>query len=269
MSALKKRLIFLELPVLLVLILGLIYTFHPFGPINSFGAEFFKNASTSSASSKQNEGLVASPLTGEPVDQATANLRPLAVMIENLGNSRNPMNAQARPQAGLDKADIVYEALVEGGITRFMAVYQSKRAERVLPVRSARPYYVSWAGDYKAAFFHIGGSPEAASLLASLRAGGAIFDGGASGGWFGRFAPWRAEGRSLEHTAVSDTESMRNVMRSRGGEGNRGFTSFLFKGDLAAEKRPESREVLIINFSSLSQSLYSVRWVYDKENNRY
>ena len=71
------------------------------------------------------------PLTDKPAPQGGIPDRPaLAVKVENL--------PEARPQAGLDRADIVYEELVEGGITRFIAVYQCHDAGRVGPVRSGR-----------------------------------------------------------------------------------------------------------------------------------
>lgn len=70
------------------------------------------------------------PLTGVPSDDVA--VRPaLAVKIENL--------PQARPQTGLDSADIVWEEVVEGGITRFVAVFHSKTPETVGPIRSVRP----------------------------------------------------------------------------------------------------------------------------------
>lgn len=71
------------------------------------------------------------PLTGEPAPHGRVPDRPvLAVKIENA--------PEARPQAGLNEADIVYEEPVEGGYTRFIALYQCGGAERVGPVRSAR-----------------------------------------------------------------------------------------------------------------------------------
>lgn len=73
----------------------------------------------------------ACPLTGQPAPHDEVPDRPvLAIKVENL--------AEARPQAGLDRADIVYEEPVEGGITRFIVVYQCHDANRVGPVRSAR-----------------------------------------------------------------------------------------------------------------------------------
>ncbi len=73
----------------------------------------------------------ACPLTGRPAPGGVVPARPaLAVKIENL--------PEARPQAGLDKADIVYEEPVEGGITRFITIFQCDEANRVGPVRSGR-----------------------------------------------------------------------------------------------------------------------------------
>src|SRR6185312_8758095 len=64
---------------------------------------------------------------------------PLAVMVEN--------SPDARPQVGLDKADIVYEALAEGGISRFLALYLTQDAEAIGPVRSTRHYFVYAAAE--------------------------------------------------------------------------------------------------------------------------
>lgn len=78
---------------------------------------------------------------------------PVAVMIDNAG--------PARPQSSLQAASIVYEALVEGGITRFMAVFDQGDVGAIGPVRSARQYFLEWLAEYEAAYAHAGGSPEA------------------------------------------------------------------------------------------------------------
>lgn len=83
---------------------------------------------------------------------------PVAIMIDNA--------APARPQSSLQAASIVYEALVEGGITRFMAVFDQGEVQEIGPVRSARQYYLEWLAEYEAAYAHAGGSPEA---LANIR----------------------------------------------------------------------------------------------------
>ncbi|GIO28008.1 DUF3048 domain-containing protein [Ornithinibacillus bavariensis] len=98
------------------------------------------------------------PLTGlgtnESVDQ-----RIIGVMINNHSN--------ARPQTGLSKADVVFEILAEGMITRFLALYQSELPEVVGPVRSAREYYYDLANRYGAMFVFHGGSPKVYEMLSS------------------------------------------------------------------------------------------------------
>jgi len=83
----------------------------------------------------------------------------VAVMIDNYPD--------ARPQIGLDKARIVYEVLVEGGVTRFMAIFnQSDSITQVGPIRSARPYFFDWINEYgDPIYMHSGGSPEALKTL--------------------------------------------------------------------------------------------------------
>lgn len=79
--------------------------------------------------------------------------RPLAVMVEN--------HAEARPQSGISYADIIYEAVAEGGIPRFMAVYYCDIAAKsviLAPVRSARTYYLPWVLEYDALYNHVGGA---------------------------------------------------------------------------------------------------------------
>ncbi len=77
-------------------------------------------------------------------------------------------NPAARPQAGLERADLVYELPAEGGITRYLAVFASRPVPRVGPVRSARPYLVELARAYGTPLVHAGGSDDAYRLLARL-----------------------------------------------------------------------------------------------------
>ncbi len=86
-----------------------------------------------------------------------ATTRPVAVVIENHTN--------ARPQSGLTKADIVYETLAEGGITRFLALFQTQNVEEIGPIRSARPYFNHIANQWGAVYAHVGGSTLALNEL--------------------------------------------------------------------------------------------------------
>ena len=98
------------------------------------------------------------PLNGKLYTQTERNAweqrRPLAVMIENAPD--------ARPQSGLGKADVVFEAVAEGGVTRFMALYLcgAQRADLTLaPIRSARTYFVELASIFnRPLYVHVGGS---------------------------------------------------------------------------------------------------------------
>jgi len=82
----------------------------------------------------------------------------VSVMLDNISIAR----AQ---HSGIRRASLVYEALVEGGITRLMLLYPYQELERVGPVRSARDYFVSFAEEYGGVFAHIGGSPAALEQL--------------------------------------------------------------------------------------------------------
>jgi len=96
------------------------------------------------------------PLTGIGSETSTDG-RAVAVMINN--------HPKARPQSGLNKADLVFEILAEGDITRFLAVFQSEKPDNIGPVRSARDYYIDLAKGLNALYIAHGWSPEAKKLL--------------------------------------------------------------------------------------------------------
>ena len=75
---------------------------------------------------------------------------------------------KARPQSGLHKADIVYEILAEGDVTRFLPYFQSEKPENIGPVRSARDYYIDLAKGLNALYIAHGYSPEAKKCLTWL-----------------------------------------------------------------------------------------------------
>ena len=96
------------------------------------------------------------PLTG--VGSSTeVEGRAVAVMINN--------HPAARPQSGLYKADIVYELLAEGDVTRFLAIFQSEQPDNIGPVRSARSYYIELAKGYDSLYIAHGNSPDAKEML--------------------------------------------------------------------------------------------------------
>ncbi|HIT05070.1 MAG TPA: DUF3048 domain-containing protein [Candidatus Scybalocola faecipullorum] len=106
------------------------------------------------------EGKARSFLTGEIVDESLNERRPVALMINNV--------TEALPQSGIGQADILYEAVVEGKITRMMAVFQDyETLEKVGPIRSARHYYLDFAHDEEAIYGHFGWSIYAQNRIQS------------------------------------------------------------------------------------------------------
>jgi hypothetical protein len=104
------------------------------------------------------------PLTGlDAPDQQATRLRPLSIKIEN--------SAPSRPQSGLDMADVVYETVTEGGITRFNAIFQSKQPKVAGPVRSVRYSDLFVVPQYQAIFAHCGGESNLQKALKEPRYG--------------------------------------------------------------------------------------------------
>ncbi|HMQ01458.1 MAG TPA: DUF3048 domain-containing protein [Candidatus Doudnabacteria bacterium] len=121
---------------------------------------WFTHYSKQESSNSIAEAVSYAPsINGNMVDEQLAELRPMAVVIEN--------SPEARPQSGLSDAEVVYEMVSEGGITRFLAIFQSRQPESIGPVRSARPYFNFLANLWGAALVHSGGSTQALSELSS------------------------------------------------------------------------------------------------------
>jgi len=99
---------------------------------------------------------MASPFTGLGVG-TNYYKRAISASIEN--------SPAARPQSGLDKAEIVYEFMLEGGITRFLAIFWPQVPEKIGPIRSARPALIETSEFYDALFLHAGASPRGFALL--------------------------------------------------------------------------------------------------------
>jgi hypothetical protein len=123
------------------------------------------------------------PLTGIKTDQESSG-RAVAVMINN--------HTKARPQSGIAEADIVYEVLAEGNITRFLAIFQSEKPKNIGPVRSARDYFIRLAKGYNSFYVAHGYSPEAKKMLQQGfidNINGIQYDGTLFKRWSARVAP--------------------------------------------------------------------------------
>jgi hypothetical protein len=140
------------------------------------------------------EGKIVYPLTGLEVEDGELSQRPVAVMINNHPN--------ARPQSGLHKADVVYEVLSEGKITRFLAIFQSELPDVIGPVRSAREYYVDLSKGYNALYISHGWSPTAKEKLEAGEAdylNGLFYDGTLF---------WREDHRKAPHNSYISNENI-------------------------------------------------------------
>jgi len=190
---------------------------------------------------------VPSSLTGLQVDPSI-NERPVtAVMIEN--------SMDARPQAGLLEAGVVFEAIAEGGITRFMALYQDTEPDYVGPVRSARPYYLTWLLGFDATYAHAGGSAEALSLINQWRVKDLPHDNA-------HF--WRINSRVAPHNLYTSIPKLREYAAAKG-YGKSEFTPLARKNKEEPAVTPTARS---IDFA-ISSANYNVHYDYDPTTNSY
>lgn len=178
----------------------------------------------------------ADPLTGAPaLARGAVTERPFVVMIDNHPN--------AFPQSGLDKAAVVFEALAEFGLTRFMVVYApgiTPEASQVGPVRSARLYFVQWAMGFGGLYVHAGGSPQGLELAQStdqIVNVDALFR--ASTVYFRRSTE-RAAPHNL-YTSTAELATAADTLDA--GTFDRSDVGFLFKEDAPANARPASQQI--------------------------
>ncbi|WP_017729193.1 DUF3048 domain-containing protein [Halalkalibacterium ligniniphilum] len=195
------------------------------------------------------EPAFTSPLTGlksaEPL-----NHRVIGVTISNHSN--------ARPQSGLQAADIIYEVLAEGEITRFVALYHSQYPERVGPVRSVRPYHIDLVQGYDGLLVTHGWSPAAEQMLTTGRAdylNGLHYDGTLFE---------RSQDRRAPHNSYIRFANIQKGLTDRG---------YTLSGDVEPLEYVDSESVIsgidanevTINYSSR----YQVTYRLNEETGRY
>lgn len=190
-----------------------------------------------------------SHLTGMQVPPEYNLLPVTGIMIEN--------SPDARPQGGLKDAGVVFEAIAEGGITRFLALYQEAQPAYVGPVRSARPYYLQWLQGFDAAVAHVGGSPDA---LAKIKNEGIkdldqFYNGSAYQRITQRYAP---------HNVYTNVGSLIALSRSKGWNSSN-FTGFARKEEKPVTAVPTAKAIDI----AISGPLYNARYDYEAATNSY
>ncbi len=192
---------------------------------------------------------LTSTLTGLPISDAAVNDRPVtAVMIEN--------SDFARPQSGIDQAGVIFEAVAEGGITRFLTLFQDQEPTYVGPVRSVRPYYIQWLMGFDAAVAHVGGSGEALQDLKDW--GTKNLDQ-----FYNASAFHRISSRVAPHNMYTSIPALRDI-EAKHGYGKANYVGFARKAETAS-KTPNATS---IDFT-LSSALYNAHFDYDAATNSY
>jgi hypothetical protein len=193
------------------------------------------------------------PVDGELTAPDRAARRSIAVIVDNF--------PAARPQWGLRAASRVYEALTEGGITRYMAVFTAHDADRVGPVRSARTQFLDYALELHSALAHVGGNADA---LALIRETGLVSLDQLRYGAAYRRIP--ARGVAYEHTVFTSTRILRELLADRGWADPSPLPSPPRWEDGASEGPRPAVSRIAIDFSGPA---YRVEWVYRPQSHDY
>ena len=199
-----------------------------------------------------------------PEEAALVSARlPLAVVVDNLPEG-------ARPQIGLNRADLVFETLVEGGITRFLALYQRRPAARIEPIRSVRIPHVYLASELDAPIVHVGAAetPGPSDARSQMQAWGlrnveetsdpALF--------------WRDRARSAPHNVATSTADLWAAAAASGWQGPPVADRWQFKDDFVEANRlagTVGRASFAFGGLFPPQYAFAVDWTYDPDWNGY
>jgi hypothetical protein len=232
----------------------------------------------------------------KPAKEVWDSRRPLTASIEN--------HADARPQSGLSFADVVYEAVAEGGITRFLAVFYCAAATQdvsIAPIRSARVYFVDWATEYQnPIFMHVGGANnicgncpggikpagqlaskvDAFKMLEKLgwrSSKGNDFDGGTNVGYPIITRDQYRLGSTpsaWEHSVVGFTDKIFDEAKLRG-FANKDYKGAAWDKNFVQWKFTDEKPSSTANATKISFGFwsnkgdYDVSWAYDSSTNSY
>ena len=183
--------------------------------------------------------------------------RPYAVMINNA--------PAARPvQSGLQDAYIVYEIIVEGGITRYMALFLDQNTARIGSIRSSRHYFLDYALESDAIYVHCGYSPQAKADFSKLGVD-RIEAGTSSNSW--RDKELRSQGYAYEHTLFTSIEKLNNnVGKKRTKRNNDLLLNYTVdEVDLSTMENAKPANEVLIKYSNVNKTGYT----YDAENKVY
>jgi len=186
--------------------------------------------------------------------------RPVAVMINN--------HSEARPQSGLNSADIVYETNAEGGITRYLGIFWSNAPAKVGPVRSLRQYYLEWASEYDPLLIRDGcaeSTDPKANACGNIYSYG-IKDIGTIGAW-----RWNDGRRVAPHNEYNSITNAWEYAKKRSWDSfPTSIQSYEFKNDASMDERGEKTVAKTVFHMRLNNSgAYDTIWTYDRDTNTY
>ncbi len=200
-------------------------------------------------------------LSGLEISDTVKDSRPLAFMVDN--------NIPARPQSGLHLADIIFEVVDEGGITRYVVIFSSNEAEIIGPMRSARIYYAEIARGFDPIYAFWGTYPEGYDAIKSMDLD--LLDGNSDAyvpytdsGWrdYSRIEP----GEDTAHTAFMSTEGIKEDALENGYSLEEGQSPLRFKIDAVDSERGNISDISI-NFSD--KDSFKVDFEYNADENNY
>ena len=178
--------------------------------------------------------------------------RPIAVMIDN--------HKDALPQAGLDKAYMVYEIIVEGGESRLMALFKGADLSKIGPIRSSRHYFLDYALENDAIYVHYGWSPEAQADISTLGVNNINGLTESSSNF------WRVKDKKAPHNAVTSTSNILSMANSKGYRTTSTVNSVLnYTVDTVTLSDGQDANTIILPYSESN----TVKWVYDATTMRY
>jgi hypothetical protein len=189
---------------------------------------------------------VPAPLTGVLVTPERAAQHPIAVMIDDLG--------PARPQSGFSAASVVWHAPAEGGIPRYMLIFQENIPGDVGPVRSARYYYIAWAAEWKAAYVHAGGSPQALRTLREQGNGKLVYNVDE----FRWGKSFRRTDRPRPHNLYTDGDQLRKLATAVKAADGPLTPAWTFGPDAPEIFRPRGGSIVVAY--SANQITYKYEW---------
>lgn len=210
------------------------------------GCEIFSNSSSTQTSNKQ-DTIFYYPYIGTKCSKEQSTSKAFLTIVEN--------SQGARPQSGLSDADIIFETSAEGGIPRFICLFQSKNPNCIGPIRSTRAYFNDIAHLTGLPYAHCGGSEEALNQITSDSSLMSINEIN-NGSYF-----WRDNSRNAPHNLYTSSENVITAINDKGW--NYENTPIFTFGDINNKNIYENAK----NISITPSSVYSTNYIY--ENNKY